>query len=402
MNSDILQVCDQINKLCRNVKKDSEGRKTIIYVNEKLHALEEYWTTFKRLTNLPTEEEIPDLIHTTKEEYHQLKKSLQQRQEHLHSTQRQPTGIMTDLNISLFFKIIPTFDGKTSEVHKFLTCCDVIYKTLTTVESKKQFVEFLSTKTSGRAYDVLRYKNLKTFAEIRKEFQIQFLEKKSLAQLQSELLLIKQSPSERVSDFSNKVEKLLSDLNSVSSSQASTTDLPETLANFNHQTALRAFQEGLREPIKTIIKASRFTQLHEAITSALNEDVQNSTKTNSCNSCGKPGHYSKDCRRNIVCNNCKKNGHYTRDCRNQAPSFNRSFSNRNTPTRINQISLDCRYCKNKGHTIEMCRKRIYNNDRTQSNVNSNASSNPNRQTSMSGNYVPRGSQSNEVSAQTFQ
>lgn len=80
------------------------------------------------------------------------------------------------------------FEGKSSEVHRFLSCCQVVHDPLTTPESKTQFIKLIKARTSARAYDIRRYKKFIDFDTLSKEFQKQFLPKKSLGQLQTQLI----------------------------------------------------------------------------------------------------------------------------------------------------------------------------------------------------------------------
>lgn len=286
--------------------------------------------------------------------------------------------------INYVCKVIPQFDGVSSEVHRFLSCCDVVYKLATTPDEKTNFIELLKIKTSGKAYDVLCYKNFANYEAFRKEFQIQFLPRKTMTQLQAELNLIRQLNSESISAYSNRVEQLVSHINSACLVHTGKETLSEDLLNSNNLSALQAFQEGLREPIKTLVKASRLPTLNEAITIAINEESKTSHLSQPairCNACGKMGHFAKDCRISARASHAR-------------PSF-QSFSNQasanqsavKTPQRVQQVNIQCRYCKNRGHSIEECRKRQFNNQTT---------------TKPTGNSRPRDSVSTETPAQTHQ
>ena len=116
----------------------------------------------------------------------------------LRTTNKLEINKMNTLNINTILKIISDFDGIPSLLHKFINCCEKI----------------LSSKLSGKAYELIKYNTYNSFKDLRVDLQTQFLETKSLEQIQNDLVNIRQGPSEDEQTYALRVEKLLIDLNS--------------------------------------------------------------------------------------------------------------------------------------------------------------------------------------------
>ncbi|KAG5883110.1 hypothetical protein JTB14_004644 [Gonioctena quinquepunctata] len=97
--------------------------------------------------------------------------------------------------------------------------------------------------------------------------QNQYVERRTIAQIQTELLSARQYPNEDVQAFANRIEKLTIDLNDayVASEGQNARVIIE---NFNNKSSLKAFVEGLRSPFQFVIKASRFDDFTNAVEAA--------------------------------------------------------------------------------------------------------------------------------------
>ncbi|KAG5869803.1 hypothetical protein JTB14_037538 [Gonioctena quinquepunctata] len=56
------------------------------------------------------------------------------------------------------FRMIPDFDGNRENIHKFSTCCDVVWEIATTRAQQVMFMHIAKSKLSGSAYNVIKYK----------------------------------------------------------------------------------------------------------------------------------------------------------------------------------------------------------------------------------------------------
>lgn len=180
----------------------------------------------------------------------------------------------TKLDFSRAMGIIPDYSGNPNSLHQFIACCNIVYKPLTTAEEKLEFISLMHVKLKGSAYELLKYNEFTEFESLRKKLESQFLETRTFEQIQTDLINVRQGSKESCVAYGTRVEKLLQDLNEASK-QKLTTENKTVIAEvikLNESTALQAFQQNLREPIKTIVKASRYTTLKNALSCAINED----------------------------------------------------------------------------------------------------------------------------------
>jgi hypothetical protein len=284
-------------------------------------------------------------------------------------------------SIEIALKMIPEFKGSKEQLHKFLTCCDIVFDTAITDAEQTTFLSVVKTKLCDQAYNLIKYKTINNWAELKTLLKDHYRERRTMAQIQMELLTCRQGKTD-VRSFATKIEKILGELDDVCiSSQGE--NAKETIQNLNRATALKAFVDGLHDSIKLIIKACRFDDLPTAIEAACDEErnvaINSRSRENNsnqnCKKCGRSNHITSQCRYNNYSNapnqtsqNQNRGNHHNYNANNH------NFSNQNrgqnnwskasNQTQTNSgTELFCRYCKRIGHEIEFCRKRIYNNSR---------------------------------------
>lgn len=265
------------------------------------------------------------------------------------------------LQIDVALKMIPEFHGSRDELHKFIACCDIVSVSCTTRADRELLLNVIKTKLSGNAYNLVKYKTFASWDELKIILQEQYLEKRTIAQIQTELLTSKQQQGESIRSFANRLERLTLDLTDACIANQGIEAAP-IISSLNSNAVLKAFVEGLNGHIKLIIKASRFTKFEDAVEAAVEEErtqkssrLQNFPNTNSsnqnqknrqkCFKCGKPNHIAANCYSNS----------------NSFPKYPKTEIKREA--NVHNLTIICRYCKNPGHTIEECRKRQYNNSR---------------------------------------
>lgn len=284
------------------------------------------------------------------------------------------------LSVELALKVIPEFSGIKSDFHKFLNCCDAMYSDGKLSENDNQlFLTIVKSKLSGNAYSLTKYKEIKEWDDLKKILQEFYLDKRTVAQLQSELVNCRQHYNEDVRNFSNRIERLLIDLTDACIASEGK-EASKFIESLNNKTALRAFIDGLNDNLKLFIKACRFTTLAEAVQAATEEERSNPSRNRFKNS-NQKDHFSKS----LKCSNCSKMGHSSQNCflknssshssnpvpTSSLPQFSRQPIIKTEPTspqssyyaRTFKINVTCAYCKRPGHHIRDCRKRMYNENK---------------------------------------
>lgn len=268
-------------------------------------------------------------------------------------------------------KMIPEYGGKSSELHKFLTLCDDIYSTLDLdgvtdkdkiKKAEKPFLFVVKRKLIESAYDdIVKFKSYASWNEMKAALKQSFSEARPSAHIQNELIHITQAYNEDVRTYASRVQKLLSQLND-SCIESEGENSKEYFQKFNEKTALKAFEDGLKDTVKLIVKASRHKTLKDAISHACEEEISIPKKALNP---------SSDRSVPVRCQICKRTGHTSLVCFQRFTPNNNIRSNSSPPSnfpnqsRVQHFNVVCAYCKRQGHHINDCRKRQwYNNNKS--------------------------------------
>lgn len=268
---------------------------------------------------------------------------------------------MSSLDVSTALKIIPEFDGSPSNLHRFIACCEIIYSTLNATDYQN-FLNLLKSKLIDSAYEVVKYDTFLSWETLKQELKSRFAIQRSVETIQLELITSKQTKEQDIRSFGKHIENLLNELNEACS-QIPGTSLSKDVRLLNGRTALKAFQQGLRDPIRIFVKARGYENLKSAIEGACEEELLTDKST-----FPKFDTNSTDSKQKIKCQLCNKLGHKANSCfslqqnssfNNRPGSYNKfspssasSFNN----TKYRSVMM-CKYCHNYGHEISNCRKR---------------------------------------------
>lgn len=282
------------------------------------------------------------------------------------------------LNIDVAIKMIPEFDGNRVNLHRFITCCDIVDEELCPETDEGLLLNIIKTKLTGSAYNNTKHKTFANWLELKNILAENFSDKRTIPQVQSELLNVRQLPNEDVRAYANRVEKLLFELNDVCIESEGEV-AKASIENLNSKSALRGFVEGLNSSIRLIVKASRFKTLTEAIDGAVDEERNVNAQKSKFNSKS----YSKPF---LKCSFCHKSGHKYENCfsRNNNLQVLPKFSKHEikSESKIFKINITCSYCKKEGHHIRDCYKRKYNENKKFNDTSHNANTtNPTPSTS---------------------
>lgn len=240
------------------------------------------------------------------------------------------TQIMT-FNLNTAFQFIPDFNGEAnSNLNRFLHCCDAMYTLAQTEQEQITFIHILHSKVTGKAYQVLEQNPSLKYPELKKEFVKQFDKTDSYEALLFKILNTKQN-SMNTLDYSNKLEQMLLDLNTVCGNLLGTKKA-EPVRILNERVVKKGFEEGLKPGLKLLVKARAFETLREATLFAIEEDRQFLSAT-------------------------QRSTHtYSPNVRNWNNNHGQDIAVKEEQKSQFQISF-CKFCKMKGHVEKNCYKR---------------------------------------------
>jgi hypothetical protein len=92
-------------------------------------------------------------------------------------------------NIEVALKMIPEFKGNKDQLDKFLTCCVIVFGTATTEADQSIFLNVVKTKLCDQAYNLIKYKTINHWAQLKVLLKDHYKERRTMAQIQMELNL---------------------------------------------------------------------------------------------------------------------------------------------------------------------------------------------------------------------
>lgn len=266
---------------------------------------------------------------------------------------------MAALDKNLALKMLPEFDGNHEHLTKFLDHCNFFYKPLVEADEKAIFLQIVKLKLVGQAGKIFKYKTLNDWESFATELELQFLKKESYISLHKKLLNIKQYSNEDIRSYANRIQQLVSELNST----CVTMDKDCKVESINADYALNTFINGLsNHDIKIILKCRDKLDLKTAVELAAREELSfnkpfipfnfhNNNQTQQNYNSGaikkEPGTFIRK-----FCTNCKISNHDISECRRLAQS--QSSYSRNPV---------CSFCGKSGHLSNRCYTKYFNNSK---------------------------------------
>lgn len=307
-----------------------------------------------------------------------------------------------------FFKTIPEYNGNEENLNHFLACCDQYHDSLPDAANKKIFLDSLVRKLTGRAFNFYNREAWLDWAALKGALKKYFSSSQSFESLQLELGKIKQNLSS-VREYGEKIEKILLELNKVCNEVRVENETGEKFFKIqNEKLAIKAFVNGLEEPLRTILRSRKFETIRAAITDAIEIETEeklhkmNNLSINEINktektvnadvvpaSNGNSNMLNSNNNQNriIFCTKCGKTGHYANNC---YTFFNRQFGFNNGMNH-NNFRFNNRFNTQNGHRPNYFSQN-QNQMQRQFNFNQNQR-NPNfqyfnNQSQFSGNFNP--------------
>jgi len=240
----------------------------------------------------------------------------------------------------------------------------------------------LIANLTAKAAQVIRFKKISTWEELKATLKNCFEPRNTSTHLLLELTTTRQKSDEDVGTFYERLEKLFHLTLNVQTKDKNT-EVAEVIEQILKSQTLSIFVEGLKQPVKMIVKASHPSTIEEALAEAQQEETsyKSDKKTQSkmskeagkmtCFNCGKVGHMAKVCWSKSNHEFKKKpqddQKNWVTDTGQNSKQNNRSANmhkqTAESSTSYNNKTIFCKYCKKPGHEIGVCRKLKYNNEK---------------------------------------
>lgn len=186
-----------------------------------------------------------------------------------------------------YLNCIPTFDGNPNDLNRYLSICDSIinqFYDATNPESfqNKFLINSLVGKLSGNAKLVANIQNINTWQELKDALHRNFADQRDESCLTRDLVLMKQNPNEKPSQFFDRCLQLLNLLCSYIDSHETTAEAKMLKRSLYNNLTLKTFLAGLKEPLGTTIRSMRPSDMNQALQFIIQEEninyFQNSTR----------------------------------------------------------------------------------------------------------------------------
>jgi hypothetical protein len=325
------------------------------------------------------------------------------------------------LNLTEALHLIPKYSGET-DIHPFLSTCDTIIGMVAEAQVPLLIKMITTTKLTGRAFNVTRYRETGNWDIIRQELLNSFEPPYASANLQIELNLIKMGHNETISEYTTRVEGIFQKLCNANSLNKTASDAKAIRENIKEQ-ALISYINGLTDQLKfevktknpdTLEKAMIIAALAEKDIKTYNEAQEFYNKTQNNNNYNRNNNNSdnNNFNRNFQNNGNFKNNNFNRndnnnynnnntnrgnflrnnnnDNRNNSQpnnNYNRrnNFSRTNNSYNYDTNNIKCGICSRIGHYASQCRSgQMQQNTNNRSYNNNNQA--PNNFTRPATNY----------------
>ena len=259
------------------------------------------------------------------------------------------TDMTEYVSVSEALKLVAPFKGDKREVLAFIANVDTAFEVINPRNESTLF-KFVLTRISGEPRTAIGHRNLEKWGDLKEFLKNTYTEKRTLDFHANQLFSTKQTRSETVSEWIQRVQRLGSNfresalLDCEPEERAGILTLADKLRNI-------CFIQGLcSDRIQTIVRSRNYASFDDIAETALEEESAIASKNERYRGTGNGLEGPR-------CSNCNKVGHVASRC----------YSKEKRDTRVSQLTtrnvgkekpqeITCYNCQGKGHMARQCKK----------------------------------------------
>jgi hypothetical protein len=261
------------------------------------------------------------------------------------------TANMTEyISVGEALKLVTPFRGEKRDVLAFIANVDTAFEVINP-QNEGTLFKFVLTRISGEPRTAIAHRDLENWEELKEFLKNTYTEKRTLDYHANQLFSTKQSKTESVSEWIQRVQKLGSKFREAAlqdceqDERAGILTLADKLRNI-------CFIQGLySDRIQTIVRSRNHSGFDDIAETALEEESAIFSKNERYKSSGANAESSPKC------SNCNKLGHVASRC----------YLRDRKDARVNQLTVRhenrernndviCYNCQGRGHMARHCRK----------------------------------------------
>lgn len=262
---------------------------------------------------------------------------------------------MSTFNLTNFHKLVPQFNGNEDDLDRFIDTCDIQHFSCTEEVGRTEFMNALRSKLIGRAYDFFKKATYTDWPTFKTDLKKQFASPETFEGYHLKLTSLKQNDSS-VREFADKIEKILYAMNKTSSEiKVNNATGTEFFKAQNDKLAIKSFINGLKDSLRNVLRARKYTSIREAISDAVELEIEDSSR-DIVSIQTTPVENSKNDEKPT------KDDALSKSLNKNSEGLIKLTQNRNNSSNIAQNSqnrsLVCNRCGKFNHTSNVCRARF--------------------------------------------
>lgn len=180
------------------------------------------------------------------------------------------------------FKLIPEFTGNPRDLPRFISLVSDMNDELAD-DQKPLLFRRLGLKLKDKSYQLYKDNEDQTWDSLKGELAASYLELRDSSILITEMQKISQGKNENVQRYADRMTRKLTEIKRANEVRYDTEAIRNAFNEEHSRIALNTFKDGLKDPLRILVKAARDDSLQAAIATAKEEEGRSGSLSNASN-----------------------------------------------------------------------------------------------------------------------